>query len=80
MSDAERDFIKSEWQSLSKDIASVGVLTFVRYVSASHMRSLLRSVPTSLVKTSSDILHAKHGKLIADGFASLASTVLVPSW
>ena len=33
ISDTERDFIKSGWQSLSMDIASVGVLTFVRYVS-----------------------------------------------
>ena len=44
ISDTEREFIKSGLQSLSKDIASVGVLMFVRYVSiklsnATHKRN-----------------------------------------
>ena len=33
LSDADKDFIKRGWQSLSGDIGGIGVLTFVRYVS-----------------------------------------------
>ena len=48
LSDAEKEFIKRGWQSLSGDIGGIGVLTFVRYVVDHNyyvMRRRKRRVP-----------------------------------